>query len=126
MSEKRNEEHFKVECQVDGRWFEGDYIFPDRDTALAFKHHEEEHGSGNSYRIVATDAAVNLPSKEGDEDEDSESSEEDSSLFSIDWSALFELAVLCPRTLLGASDGDLERMYARCEQGCCIEGRVFF
>ena len=44
---------------------------------------------------------------------------------SVDWSTLFELMTLCPTTFPSAGDGDLERVYARCEQGCCIEGRVF-
>lgn len=119
MEVQKNGQHFKVEYQVGGRWFESSYIFPDRTTALAFKRHEEEHGSGSNYRIVSTDADVNLPSVEN------EPPEEDGSPFSIDWSILFELMVLCPTTFSGAGDGDLERMYARCEQGYCIEGRVF-
>lgn len=44
---------------------------------------------------------------------------------SVDWSTLFELMTLCPMTFPSARDGDLERVYARCEQGCCIEGKVF-
>jgi len=44
---------------------------------------------------------------------------------SVDWSTLFELVTLCPMTFPSARDSDLERVYARCEQGCRIEGRVF-
>jgi hypothetical protein len=72
------------------------------------------------------EAKCNRVHFDGDEDEENGSSDGDGSIFSIDWSALFELAVLCPSPFLGADDSDLERVYARCEQGCCIEGRVFF
>jgi len=43
----------------------------------------------------------------------------------VDWSTLFELMTLCPTTFPSAGDGDLERVYARCEQGCPLQGRVF-
>ena len=130
MEAKCSGTHFKVECQVDGQWFDIEYVFPDHDTALAFKHHEEEHGTGNSYRIVPTNATVNLPPREDDEDDEENGNEEgepsdgDGSVFLVDWSALFELVALCPMAFPGPGDGDLERVYAQCEQGCCIGGRV--
>ena len=45
---------------------------------------------------------------------------------SIDWPTLLELSALCPTTFAGHIDDDLDRIYALCEHGCSIEGRVFF
>lgn len=123
MKTRHNGEHFKVECKIDGMWFESDFVFPDRKAALAFKRHEESYGSGNSYRIVPTTAPVNLPPREGDEE--SESSDEGDSLSPVDWSSLLELSVLYPAHFHGAGDGDLDRVYACCQQGCPIAGEVF-
>ena len=126
MEAQRNGQHFKVECQIDGEWFESDYVFPDQDTALAFKRHEEGHGSGNSYRIVPTNADVNLPlGEESEDEEESMSSDGGDSLSSVDWTSLFELAVLCPLSFHGSGDDDLDRVYAQCRQGYAIVGEVF-
>ena len=51
---------------------------------------------------------------------------DDGLLLSIDWSTFFELSVLCPLAFAGYGDEDLDRVYARCEQGCSIEGRSVF
>jgi len=127
MEAKCNGTHFRVECKIDGMWFENDFVFPDRVAALAFKQREESYGSGNSYRIVPTTAAVSLPPAEEDEEGgESGPSDEDGSLSLVDWSSLFELSMLCPAVFRGTGDGDLDRVYARCQQGCCVEGRVFF
>jgi len=128
METQCNGEHFKVECKVDGIWYSDDFVFPDHGTALAFKRHEEVHGSGNLYRIVGTSAPINLPSvdreADGGEDEDgSPDGDGSSSLF--DWSTFFDLGVLCPVSGLCAGDGDLERIYAQCCLGCSVVGEVF-
>ena len=51
---------------------------------------------------------------------------DDGLLQSIDWPTFFELSVLCPLAFTKCDDEDLDRVYARCEQGCSIEGRSVF
>lgn len=127
MSEKGSGEHFRVECKIDGVWFDSEYVFPTKSEALAFQRKEEAYGSGNSYRIVVTSDPVNLPpvKGEGDEEEDGSSSEDGPSSSSFfDWSVSLDLAALCPLSVRGAGDGDLDRVYSQCQHGC-LEGRVF-
>ena len=115
----QNGQRFRVECNVDGRWFGDEFVFPDRVSALAYKQ-KMEAGSANQYRIVVTDKPVNLPSEE-----DEESEEEEDSLLHIDWSQVLDLSSLCPTCMRGKGDGDLDRVYQRCECGETVYGRVF-
>lgn len=119
--DEKNGQHFKVECQIDGKWFGDNFVFPDRTTALEFKRRVESRGSVNQYRIVGTDSPVNLPTI--GEDEDGLSDEDDPSSL-IDWSTLFDLSILCPATLRGSGDGDLDRVHSQCQCGY-VEGEVF-
>ena len=124
----KKEQHFKVECKIDGIWFNDAFVFPDRGTANAFKLWEEVHGSGNSYRVVVTDAPVNLPPADLEKEEGASgdgSSDEDGPPSGFDWSSFFDLIVLCPASVYKAGDGDLERIYDQCCQGCSVVGEVF-
>ena len=125
MEAQKNGQHFKVECQIDGEWFGSDYVFPDQATALAFKRHEEEHGSGSLYRVIPTNAPVNLPLVEDEGDGNAGEPSDDDPSSSFDWAELFELSVLCPTTFCRPSDGDLDRIYSQCRDGCPLQGRVF-
>ena len=65
---------------------------------------------------METEANRKSVKEEGEEDEDE---------LSTDWVSLFELSVLCPASFRGAGDGDLDRVYAQCEQGCVVTSEVF-
>ena len=68
-------------------------------------------------------ADINLPLEErGGEDE---LPDEDDPSSSVDWVAVHELSVLCPMTFCHPSDGDLDRIYTQCSEGCPLQGRVF-
>jgi len=66
---------------------------------------------------------VNLPLEKGVGED--ELPDEDDPSFSVDWTAVFELSVLCPMTFCHPSDGDLDRIYTQCRDGCPLQGRVF-
>ena len=67
-------------------------------------------------------ADINLPLEErGGE---GELPDEDDPSSSVDWVAVHELSVLCPMIFCHPSDGDLDRIYTQCSEGCPLQGRV--
>jgi hypothetical protein len=122
--DNRNGQRFKVECNIDGRWFGDKFVFPDRESAQAYKQ-QREACSVNQHRIVVTGDPVNLPSEGDGEGEEGESSgeDEDSSL-QIDWPVVLELQRQCPACLLCAGDRDLDKVYHQCECGDTVFGKV--